>query len=134
MRMLDERSGRIRANLQEAERLRDEAQRQHQEYQAQLQSAREDVRAMLNEANASAERVLSDAREQAERERQAALERAQAEIRRETDRAIQELRHEVASLAITAASRVLGEELDEQKHRQLVERMLDDVRLGNGRS
>ncbi len=133
LRTLDERANRIRTNLQEAERLREEAERQHREYQEQLQRAREDVRAMLAEANAQSERILAQAREQAERERQEALQRAHAEIQREKEQAILELRNEVANLAIIAASRVLGEELDEQKHRRLIESMLQDVRLGNGR-
>ena len=132
LRMLDERSNRIRTNLQEAERLREEAERQHREYQEQLQRARDDVRGMLAEANANSERILAQAREQADRERQAAVTRAQDEIRRETEQAILELRNEVANLAIIAAGRVLGEELDERKHRQVVERMLQDVRLGDG--
>jgi len=50
-----------------------------------------------------------------------------ANIQKELDAAIEELRREFASLAITAAERVIEGSLDESRHEAIIEKVLEDA-------
>lgn len=55
------------------------------------------------------------------------LERARREIETEKERALVQLRREAVNLAITGASKVIEENLDSEKNRQLVEGFLASI-------
>lgn len=124
VRMLDERSARIRENLTHAEALRTETERLHQEGKQTIEQAWREAQQVLTDAQRSAETVLADARLAAREEANQLLQRARAEIEGERDRAFQELRQHVADLAVAAATQVVGRSLDDAGHRQLVEQFL----------
>ena len=68
-----------------------------------------------------------------EQEAQQVLVRAQEEIRAERDRVFQELRAQVAEISVELAGRVVGEELDQNRHEQLIRDYIDQVaHSGNG--
>jgi F-type H+-transporting ATPase subunit b len=68
-----------------------------------------------------------------EQESQQVLVRAQEEIRAERDRVFQELRAQVAEISVELAGRVVGEELDQNRHERLIQDYIDQVaRSGNG--
>jgi F-type H+-transporting ATPase subunit b len=58
------------------------------------------------------------------------VERARSEIERERDAALEMLRKESVELALAAASRLMSENLDQAKDRELVEKYLSE--LGKG--
>jgi F-type H+-transporting ATPase subunit b len=70
---------------------------------------------------------LSQAREEAAQQRERELERARQQIRAETEQAKEELRREVADLAITAAGRIVRQELDPAKHAQIIRATLAEA-------
>src|SRR5688572_6962317 len=106
MRMLEERSARIRNDLDEARKLRAEAAQDRETYRDQLSRARDEARAVLDEANTVTARIRVQALADAEAQNAVLLQRARDEIGRERDQAIAELRREVADLAIMAATQV----------------------------
>jgi F-type H+-transporting ATPase subunit b len=55
------------------------------------------------------------------------LERARREIETERDRAIAQLRKEAVDLALAGASKVIEQNLESQKNRQLVESYLASI-------
>jgi F-type H+-transporting ATPase subunit b len=65
------------------------------------------------------------AREQAE----GLIARARAEIQQEREKAVQDLREQVADLAVMAAGRIIGESLDAKKHRELIERAIEEAEI-----
>lgn len=130
--MLEQRSQRIRNDLDEARRLREQSERDRQEYRVQLERARDEARAVLDEANQVAERIREQALLDAEGQSAAILERAREAIARERDFAVAELRREVADLAITAASRVVRHALDGPAQRQLVQDALAEMGRESG--
>ncbi|HEX2034452.1 MAG TPA: F0F1 ATP synthase subunit B [Chloroflexota bacterium] len=127
LRMMDARSERIRNDLDDARRLREEGERDREVYRQQLSRARDEARAILEEANTVAARIREQSLADAEAQNAVALQRARDEIAREKERAISELRREVADLAIMAASQVVGRSLDGSDHRRLVEQALAEV-------
>jgi F-type H+-transporting ATPase subunit b len=71
--------------------------------------------------------MRNDLLEQTRQEQQAILERARREIETEKERAVAQLRREAVNLAIAGASKVIEENLDNSKNRQLVESFLESL-------
>jgi F-type H+-transporting ATPase subunit b len=117
---LESRRANIEQGLQDAEQARKDRESAEQERLAALQEARREANEIINRA----QKVSAEAREAdiaATREELARLkERASAEIEAEKQRAIAELRGEVTTLALAAASRVVGESMDSDRQRKLV--------------
>ena len=126
LRMLDQRSQRIRESLETADRVRDESARSQEEMQQRLAEARAEGQELIAQAREVAERYRAEELAKAREEIQAERARAEANIQRERDAAIEELRREFAGLAIDAAERVVGRSLDEEAHRDLIEKTLEE--------
>src|SRR6266487_2826321 len=124
IRMLDERSTRIRDSLAQAEAVRTETARLESESRSILEEARRDGQQILAQANRTAEQIMAEARNQARAEGERLVERARADISRDRDQAFQELREQVADLAVSAASRVIRRSLDDSAQRELVREFL----------
>jgi F-type H+-transporting ATPase subunit b len=127
LRMLDARSTRIRNDLDEARRLREESEQDRENYRQQLNQARAEARGILDDATATAQKIREQAAAEAEAQNAVALRRAQEAIGREKEQAIGELRREVADLAIMAASHVVGRSLDGDDQRRLVDQAIAEV-------
>lgn len=102
MSMQAERQRVLEEALAERQRIVAEAVRQAEQQRAQI----------LAEARAEAQRILEVAREEAERER---------------DRILGELRAQIATLALAAAHRVVGDALDESRHRRLIQEFFTSI-------
>jgi F-type H+-transporting ATPase subunit b len=126
--MLDERSRRIRGDLDEARKLREEGERDRETYRQQLNRSRDEARSILEEANNVAARIREQAILDAEQQNAVTLQRARDEIAREKEHAIAELRREVGDLAIRVATQVVGRSLDANDQQRLVDEALSSVR------
>ncbi len=125
-KMLDERSKRIKEGIDQAELAKEAATRAEEEVQRRLDEARKDGQLILAQAAEMGERLKAEAREEARREAEALIARARAEIGMERDEAIDKLRQEFADLAILAAEKVINETLDKERHRRLIEEVLEE--------
>jgi F-type H+-transporting ATPase subunit b len=123
----------ITAKLQEAEKARAEAEARLQEADAKLIDARRTADTVIEGAKRSGEQLRQDLREKAEAEYQRIVDSAGRDIEVERERAIQSVRNEVAGLVVAATEKVIGETLDERKHKQLIERAIEEVASGDGR-
>ncbi|HEX8939975.1 MAG TPA: F0F1 ATP synthase subunit B [Candidatus Limnocylindrales bacterium] len=133
MRMLDERSDRIRRGLEDAEQARRDRERSEAERAEALQAARREANDIIGRAQKAAQELrdtdLRATREELERLR----ERAASEIEAEKQRAIADLRAEVADLALAAAGKVVGESMTGERERRLVQQFLAETApAGNG--
>jgi F-type H+-transporting ATPase subunit b len=127
LKMMDARSERIRNDLDESRRLREESERDRETYRAQLNRARDEARAILEEANNVAARIREQAIIDAESQNHITLQRARDEIAREKEHAIAELRSEVGDLAIRVATQVVGRSIDSSDQQRLVDEALAQV-------
>ena len=127
LRMLDQRSAKIREGLESAEKAREEAAASREDMQRQLDEARTEGQAMIAQAREVADRFREEELAKARTEIAAERARAEADIQRERDAAVQELRQEFAGLAISAAERVAKRSLDESAHKDLIEDFLESA-------
>jgi F-type H+-transporting ATPase subunit b len=126
-RMLDERSARIRESMEQAEQVKEQLARTDEQVRTQMEAARREGQGILAQAAQMGERLKEEARGEAKREAETIVNRARAEIERERDEAIEDLRNQFVDLAIAAAEKVVSETLDKEKHRRLIEEVLEQA-------
>jgi len=121
---LDERAAKIKAELDEAQRLREEAQTKLAEYQRKQRDALKEAEAIVAHAKAEAERVAA----QAARDLEAAIERrkrlALEKIALTETKALAEVRNLAVDLAVAALRRVLAEDLDAPSRSALIDKAI----------
>ncbi len=118
---LDERAGRIRAELDEARKLREEAEQLLAQYQQRERDAAAEAEAIIGHAREEAERIATQSARDLEqalaRRTRLAEERiAQAEIK-----ALDEIRAVAVDVAIGAAREVIVAQIDEQRGAALLD-------------
>lgn len=133
LRMMDERSRRIKDSLEAAEKAREEASKTEEAVRAELEKARREGQAIISQASQIAERLKEEAKVDAEKKAEELINRARAEIEREREEAINALRREFADLAIRAAERVIRQALDPKAHRKIIEEVLEESGLQKGK-
>lgn len=95
-----------------------------------IASAQAEAAAKIREATERAEVVAREVHAQAEQEAQKIRQAALAEAEQERDRILADLRGQVASLAIAAAQRLVGEALDEKRQHALINEFFSGVKAG----
>lgn len=118
---LDARAARIRSELDEARRLREEAEQLVAEYRAKQQQATGEAEAIVAHAKAEAERIAA----QAARDLEQALERrqrmAEERIAQAESKALDEVRSAAIDVAIAAARDVIATTIDERRGSALID-------------
>ncbi len=126
MRMLDERSRKIKEGVEQAEAMKEQAASAEEEIKKQLEVASKEGQERIARAVRAGEDVKQKARGEAKQEAEALIARARTEIQRERDEAIGELREEFADLTVLAAEKVIDRSLDKEAHRQLIDKVLEE--------
>ena len=132
VKLAEARQRAIAQQLHDAEQARADAEAQSKEAQARLDEARKTAQQVIDSASKSAEQLRQDMRQKAEEDARRIAESARRDIEAERDRALQSARSEVAALVVTATEKVIGETLDEPRHRQLIQRAIEEVASGDG--
>ncbi|MEM8790378.1 MAG: ATP F0F1 synthase subunit B [Pseudomonadota bacterium] len=124
---LDERAEGIRGELDEARRLREEAQ----EIFASFERKQKEVEEQAGEIVANAEREAKEAAARAEAEIAASVElrvkRAQDQIESAEASAVKEVKDRAVQVAVTAAAEVLKENLSAEKAAGLIDSSIAEV-------
>jgi F-type H+-transporting ATPase subunit b len=132
VRLAEARQRVIAQQLEEAGRARAEAAAKLQEAEARLNEARREAQGLIEAANKSGDQLRQELRQKAEEEAKRLSETARKEIAAERDRAVSSVRSEVADMVVLATTKVIGETLDDSKHRQLIDRAIEEVSQGRG--
>jgi F-type H+-transporting ATPase subunit b len=124
LRMLDERSARIKQGLEDAEQASRRAAEMEQEFEQRLAEARKEGQEIVAQATQMSEKARQEILETAREEARAQVEKAKEEISRERELAMSELRQQVADLSLSISEKVIGEALDQQRQRDLIAEFL----------
>lgn len=128
LQALDRRSERIRKELDDARRLKDEAAALVAEYRARRESAEREAQDIVASANAEAERIALEAKSKmdefvARRTKAAENKIAQAEMQ-----AVADVRAAAAEAAVAAASSLLSQTVKGALAEDLLDKSIKDVR------
>ena len=121
------RQRQIKQQLEQAEKARKEAEAQLQGAQDEIQKARVQAGQIIEQANRAAERIEQEAQERAREEARRIVAAASRDIDAERQRAIQAIRIQMADIVTGAVRRIVGESLDGERHRQLIQAAIDQV-------
>jgi F-type H+-transporting ATPase subunit b len=113
--------------LAEAERNRREAAELLAQHQKLLADGRAQAHALLAEARTASEKERAVAIEKTRQEQEELLERARRDIASERDRAVVELRREAVDLSLAAATKLIGERLNSENDRRIVQEYLSSL-------
>ena len=125
-KMMEKRTQMVQDELDSAKKTREEAEQLREQYDNELGSAKDE-----------AQKIIDKAHEDAETERAAIIKRSQEEAERivadagktienERKRVLAQAQTHIADLAVEAASRIIGENVDDEKNRRLVDKFLEE--------
>lgn len=121
---MDERNSELEKTFEEAESLRTRMASMKSEYEQRLAateaSAREQIQAQIRDAQDLRSRLMSEASAQADQY----MEKARVEIEVEKQKALSEIRGEVVNLTMKASEKLVGETMDNDRNRRLVDEFL----------
>jgi F-type H+-transporting ATPase subunit b len=124
---MNNRTERIRADLDAAESAKTDAVSTLDSYKAQLADAKSEAARIIEEARQSADALKRDQEARLQTELAEARTRAAADIEAAKAQATADLRGELAQLAVGAASAVVNKNLDAATQTQLIEDYIDQV-------
>lgn len=127
--MLDQRAARIKESLEAAESVRREASNAEQRLQVQMDAARQEGQALIAQAERLGDQIKEGARLDARKEAESIVAKARADLQVERETTLSALRREFAEIAILAAEKIINESLDKEKHKRLIDDVLQDSPL-----
>ena len=124
---LEERSRKIASGLAAAEEGEKELAAARDKADAIVREARERANQILDHAQHRANELVEEAKGTASSEGARIVAAAQQQIELDTTRARESLRREVAGIAVTAASKLLGREIDARRHADLLDELATQI-------
>jgi F-type H+-transporting ATPase subunit b len=124
---LDSRAAAIAREIEEAHRLRSEAEVLLAQYRQKQAAAETEAKAILEEAKAEAERFGTETRAAVAAQIVRRTKQAQDKIAQAEAQALAEIRAAAADAAVTAAEKLIASRLDETSSANLVKRSLDEI-------
>jgi F-type H+-transporting ATPase subunit b len=125
---LDQRSARIKAELDEALRLKEEAQKLLAEYQRRHGEAEREAEAIIATARTEAERAAGDAKTKVEELVARRTKMAETKIAQAEAQALAEVRAAAADAAVTAAATILTDSTKGKVAEDLIARGIRDIK------
>jgi F-type H+-transporting ATPase subunit b len=127
LNLLEERRQRIKDNFDEIESKHAEADRLNEEYQAKLREIDAEARKRLTAAVAEGEKIAARIKEDSRNEAKDMITKAQADLERDVAKARVALKGDMVDMALAATEKMIMEKLDEQKHRDMIGRFIDEL-------
>ncbi len=126
-KMIRSRQDEVKKLYDDAEQAKAEAIEMKENYARSIANAREEAQQIISDATQNAQTrsdvIVSEAKQEAAH----LLEKAEAEIQREKKKAINEAKDEISDLALSIASKVVENDLDKERHEQLILKLLDEA-------
>ena len=126
LRMLDQRSQKVQESIEQAELVKQQSASAEEQVKKQLEEASREGQERIARAAKAGDEVRQKAQEEARQDAETLINRARVEIQRERDEAISEVRRQFADLTVLAAGKVIETTLDKEKHRELIEKVLEE--------
>jgi len=127
LKAMDERRTRIADGLAASDRAEKALADANQEVEKQIRAARDKAGEIVEQANQRHSQILDQAKDDAIDERKRQVAAGEAEITQFANQAREELRATVASLAVLGARQILAREVDEDTHRELLDKLIAEI-------
>lgn len=123
----EQRAKKISDDIDGAESARQKAEDLAQKRETELAGSRQEATTIIENAKETAEKnkagILADAADEAGRLK----EKANQEIAQTKAEALNSIKGDVADLTVNLASKILGQQLDQEAHKELIDRYIDKL-------
>lgn len=126
-KMLAKRENTIKEALEKSEAARIESERVLAEYKQQLEEARAQAAAIIADAKKTGDAVKTDITAKAEAEAEGMIAKAKVAIEAEKKAAVADLQGSVADMTVALAQKIVGTDLSDEEHRQIIERYVREA-------
>ena len=126
-KVLAQRQGQVDTLYREAEESRSQAEHDKQLYDEKLAGAREEAETIVKAAAARADRLGDEIIADANRKAADTLKKAEADIEQEKKKVMDELKTEISDISVQIAQSVVGREISEDDHRELIDSFIDQL-------
>jgi len=127
LKLIDQRRDRIKAELDEATRLKEEAQALLAQYQRKQREAEREAAEILAGANAEAERMVTEARAKMDEFLARRTKMAETKIAQAEAQSLADVRAAAAEAAVSAAERILTQVVKGDVAGRLIVKGIDDL-------
>ena len=124
---LERRRQAITGQMDEAEKAKREAESLLSDYRAQLAEAKTEGSRLIEEARQSADQMKADIVAKAEQDAEGIRAKAREEAAGEMSRALSDAKSQVGDISVELAGKIVGESLDANAHKALIDRYLADL-------
>ncbi|MDO9162409.1 MAG: F0F1 ATP synthase subunit B [Methylococcaceae bacterium] len=124
---LEERKKKIAEGLAAAEKGHEEILLAEKKAKKVLKEAKEQSSEIVTLAQKRANEIVEESKDTAKKEGERLIVAAIAQIEQERQQAKEVLRHEVVSLALKAAEQILGAEIDQGKHQDIISKVSNQL-------
>ena len=124
---LDNREKEIEDSLNRAEQAKEEAQKILDENQATLSKAEEESKKIIDQSRVYADNLKEQMLKESKDQQQKIIEDASAEIERKKNAAFEELKNQIAEISVNAAEKIMKENIDAAKNKQIVNKYLSEI-------
>ncbi len=125
--MLQKRKEKADAEIQSAEKAKNEAEAIKAEYEQNMLEAKERANEILSNAQKTAALQSEEAIREANRQAAAIKAKAESDIAQEKRKAVNEIKDEIGGMAVEIAGKVIEREISEADHAKLIDEFIKNV-------
>ncbi len=127
LNMLNQRKERIARSMADVDAAREAAAKAQQEYDRRIAEAQRKAQEIIAQAAQASEKVGAEIKAEAQREAEIIRQQARAEAAQEKVHLLADVQSQIASLSMLATERVLGEAVDANTQRKLIDQFLAEL-------
>ena len=124
---LDARAEKVRFEIDNAERTRQEAEKLLNQHKAMMDNAKNEALQIIAKGREEAEKMKNEILEKANTESRTIADRAKKEIELAKDKALADIKTEVVLLSTGIASKIIGKNIKPEDQKALVEEALNKM-------
>lgn len=126
-KILDKRKEMAAAEIADAQKAKEAAEKAEQEYTARLADAKSEAAEIVKQATARAQKREEEIVSEANRKAADIRAKAEENIERDKKRAVNEIKNEISDIVVMAASKVAQKEISAKDNEEIISQFLDEV-------
>ena len=127
LKMLKDRTEKIEKSLKQAKKIEEELKNTEETKLAEIKKAKMEAQEIIKEAHEASEKKAQESIERTKLKTQEIVEKAKQEIKAEKENSVQKAKQEIADVSVLIAKKIIGENIDESKQKDLVDDVLKKV-------
>ena len=126
-KFMNSRTDSIQNQIKEAETRLETSEKLKVEYEKKISDSFEEGKKIIEDHRSKALAVSDEIMDEAKSEAEKIRERAKIDAEREKERVRDEMRRQIITLSLLAASKSIGEQINEEKHHTLIKEFINKV-------